>query len=89
MYKFKDGCVYFLRISPCILHAGLIKFILKCYAIVLHFLSFSLFFHFFFYFINTQNCPLRNVSFGYTLYRTVDRNFANVILNIVKQKGII
>ena len=23
---------------------------------------------FFFYFINTQNCPLRNVSFGYTLY---------------------
>ena len=28
-------------------------------------------------------------SFGYTLYRTVDRNFANVILNIVKQKGII
>ena len=47
------------------------------------------FFSFFFYFINTQNCPLRNVSFGYTLYRTVDRKFANVILNIVKQKGII
>ena len=47
MYKFKDGCFYFLRISPCILHACVIKFILKCYAIVLHFLSFSLFFHFF------------------------------------------
>ena len=45
----------------------MIKFILKCYVIVLHFLSFSLFFHFFFYFINTQNCPLRNVSFGYTM----------------------
>ena len=50
---------------------------------------FSFFHVFFFYFINTQNCPLRNVSFGYMLYRTVDRNFAYVILNIVKQKGII
>ena len=62
---------------------------LKCYAIVLHFLSFSLFFIFFFYFINTQNCLLKNVSFGYILYHTVDRNFAYVNFNIVKQKGII
>ena len=46
------------------------------------------FFSFFFLFHQHANCPLRNVSFGYTLYRTVDRNFANVILNIVKQKGI-
>ena len=47
------------------------------------------FFHFSFLFLNTQNCPLKNVSFEYTLDRTVDRNFANVILNIVEQKGII
>ena len=56
------------------------------------FLSFPFFFFFFIfllYFINTQNCPLKNVSFGYTLYRTVDRNFANFILNIVERKGII
>ena len=47
------------------------------------------FFHFSSLFLNTQNCPLKNVSFEYTLDRTVDRNFANVILNIVEQKGII
>ena len=65
------------------------KIHLKCYAIVLHFLSFSLFFHFSSLFLNTQNFPLKNGSFEYTLDRTVDRNFANVILNIVEQKGII
>ena len=72
------------------------KIHLKCYVIVLHFLSFPFLFFFFFfffifllYFINTQNCPLKNVSFGYTLYRTVDWNFANFILNIVERKGII
>ena len=64
------------------------KIHLKCYLIVLHFLSF-LFFIILFYFINTQNCLLKNVSFGYTLYRTIHRNFAHVIFNIVKQKGII
>ena len=47
------------------------------------------FFIFLFCFINTQNCLLKNVSFGYTLYRTVHRNFVDVIFNIVKQKGII
>ena len=41
------------------------------------------FFHFPSLFLNTQNFPLKNVSFEYTLDRTVDRNFANVILNIV------
>ena len=46
------------------------------------------FFHFSL-FLNTQNFPLKNVSSEYTLDRTVDRNFANVILNIVEQKGII
>ena len=45
--------------------------------------------HFSSLFLNTQNFPLKNVSFEYTLDRTVDRNFANVILNIVEQKGII
>ena len=64
------------------------KIHLKCYVIVLHFLSFSLFF-IFLLFLNTQNCPLKNGSFEYTLDRTVDRNFANVILNIVEHKGII
>ena len=48
-----------------------------------------LFFHFSSLFLNTQNFPLKNVSFEDTLDRTVDRNFANVILNIVEQKGII
>ena len=43
------------------------KIHLKSYVIVLHFLSFYLFFIFLFYFINTQNCLLKNVSFGYTL----------------------
>ena len=33
------------------------------------------FFHFSSLFLNTQNCPLKNVSFEYTLDRTVDRNF--------------
>ena len=47
------------------------------------------FFHFSSLFLNTQNFPVKNVSFEYTLDRTVDRNFANVILNIVEQKGII
>ena len=65
------------------------KIHLKSYVIVLHFLSFYLFFILLFYFINTQNCLLKNVSFGYTLYRTIHRNFAHVIFNIVKQKWII
>ena len=65
------------------------KIHLKCYVIVLHFLSFYLFFHSSLLFHHTQNCLLKNVSFGYTLYRTVHRNFVDVIFNIVKQKGII
>ena len=64
------------------------KIHLICYVIVLHFLSFYLFFIFLFCFINTQNCLLKNVSFGYTLYRTVHRNFVDVIFNIVKQKEL-
>ena len=47
------------------------------------------FFHSSLLFHHTQNCLLKNVSFGYTLYRTVHRNFVDVIFNIVKQKGII
>ena len=89
MFNSQDAYVYFLRIPPCILHACMIKSIWyvtwSCY------ISFPLLFFscFFSLFLNTQNFPLRNVSFGYMLYRTVDRNFAYVILNIVKQKGIV
>ena len=67
------------------------KIYLICHVIVLHSFPFP-FFSFFFsvsLFLNTQNFPLKNVSFEDTLDRTVDRNFANVILNIVEQKGII
>ena len=89
MFNSQDGGVYFLRIPPCILHACMMKsiwIVTRSYCISFPFLFFSFFFP---YFINTQNCLLKNVSFGYILYHTVDRNFAYVNFNIVKQKGII
>ena len=89
MFNSQDGGVYFLRILPCILHACMMKsiwIVTWSYCISFPFLFFSFFFP---YFINTQNCLLKNVSFGYILYHTVDRNFAYVNFNIVKQKGII
>ena len=88
LFNYQDAYVYFLRIPPCILHACMIKSI--WYVTWSCCISFPfLFFSFFFSVSQHANCPLKNVSFEYTLDRTVDRNFANVILNIVEQKGII